>query len=406
MRLFFIFCLLNVFPFMINAQEIIHSDLWQVDSLLKTIYSNDAPGISIAILQKRNPVFKKNYGLADMETKEKISSITNFNIGSLTKQFTAMGILQLAEKKKLSLNDHLRKFFQDFNKKVANKITIKELLTHSSGIIDHYDYSDTKNMKHAHDADVLNAVRNIDTTYFEPGTHYRYSNTAYCLLALIIEKASGMSYPDYIKKNVFQPLGMNNTFVWNENEIIPDKANGYEYNDSTKNFARSGADESIFFSTEGDGGICTSINDYLKWINALQAKKIFSKENINMARSPHFTIRQEKKLSYGYGWFIDESSIFKKVYHSGSNGGFRAFSFSIPEEEYIVVIFSNRADINLEKLVLEINKILRPKLKPFAGLETFISFQDCSSIFAACKKIHRFLISSIRNWNASAMALN
>jgi CubicO group peptidase (beta-lactamase class C family) len=269
---------------------------------------------------------------------------------------------------------------------VADKVTIKDLLTHSSGIMDHYEFVNTKNMKHAHNADVLNTVKNIDSVYFEPGTNYRYSNTAYCLLGLIIEKASGMHYAEYLKKNIFQLLGMKNTFVWNEKQKISGEAKGYSHNDSANSFQLSGADENIFFSTEADGGIYTSVDDYLKWINALMADKILSKKNIEMARASHFTINAEKKLSYGYGWFVDESAAPTKVYHSGSNGGFRTFSFLIPEEEYAVVIFSNRDDINLEKLILEINKILRPQIKPFASLETFISFQDCSSIFASCKK--------------------
>jgi CubicO group peptidase (beta-lactamase class C family) len=136
-------------------------------------------------------IFKNSYGLADLETKTNLNSTTNFNIGSLTKQFTAFAILQLVESKKLSLDDHLDKFFPGLNKKVAETITIKELLTHSSGLIDHYDLCDTKTMKHAHINDVLNAIKNTDSTYFVPGSHFRYSNTAYCLLSLIIEKISG-----------------------------------------------------------------------------------------------------------------------------------------------------------------------------------------------------------------------
>ena len=160
---------------------------------LKTIYKTDAPGISISIIRTGKLIFKNSYGIADLETKTELSSKTNFNIGSLTKQFTAFAILQLVESKKLSLSDHLDKFFPRFDKKVAEAVTIKELLTHSSGIIDHYDLTNTKNMKHAHINDVLNAIKNIDSTYFVPGSHFRYSNTAYCLLSLIIEKMTGLA---------------------------------------------------------------------------------------------------------------------------------------------------------------------------------------------------------------------
>jgi CubicO group peptidase (beta-lactamase class C family) len=333
-----------------------------IDSVFRTVYKNDEPGVSIAIVQKGKPILKKSYGVADVETRQKITSRTYFNIGSLTKQFTAMAILQLAEQKKISLDDKVGKFFPEMNKKVADAITIKEMLSHSSGLFEHYDLTDTKNMKHAHNADVLNAIKNVDSTYFSPGTDFRYSNTAYCLLALIVEKVSGMSYSAYLKRNIFQPLGMRSSTVWSENEKIANKATGYEYDDTTKTFKRSDAEENIFFSTEGDGGIYTSIDEYLKWLNALQTATSVSRGNINLARSPHFPVNNEKKLSYGYGWFVDESSSRRIVYHTGSNGGFRACTYTIPGDGYMIVIFSNRTGVDLQKLISEINKILRPDL--------------------------------------------
>ena len=178
----------------------------QIDSLLNSIYKSNEPGIAIAIQQNGKTIFQKGYGLSNIETKDKNTVISNFNIGSLTKQFTAFSILQLAEDNKLSLGDSIIKFFPQFNKKVGTIVTIKQLLTHSSGIIDHYAFVDTNIVKHATDKDVLNAVKNIDSTYFPPGTQYRYSNTAYCLLAMIIEKVSGLSYPFYIKDKYFHAI--------------------------------------------------------------------------------------------------------------------------------------------------------------------------------------------------------
>jgi D-alanyl-D-alanine carboxypeptidase len=333
----------------------------EIDSLLERIYKKNAPGMSISITLNGKSIFKNSYGVADLKSKTDLDSKTNFNIGSLTKQFTAFAILQLAENKKLSLDDHLDKFFPGLNKDVAKTVTIRELLTHSSGIIDHYDLSDTKSMKHAHINDVLNAIQNTYSTYFVPGSHFRYSNTAYCLLSLIVGQASGMSFAQYLAKNIFIPLGMTQTVVWNENEKIKKEAHGYEFDTATKSFKRSGADENIFFSTEGDGGIYTSVDDYLKWFAALQSGKILFKEMISQARSPQFVIDSGKHLSYGYGWFIDESTAPRKVYHSGSNGGFRAYSFSLPEENFLIVIFSNRDDIDLEKLVKQIYTIIIPR---------------------------------------------
>jgi len=349
------------------------NDLKKVDSLLSTIYLTDEPGASIAILQQSKIVLKKSYGVANIDAKEKITSSTNFNIASLTKQFTALAVLQLAEKNKLSLDDKLSRFFPEMNKKVADVVTIKELLTHSSGIIDHYDYVNTNHMHHAHNKDVFDAIKNIDSTYFVPGTQFMYSNTAYCLLALIIEKLSGLSYSTYLEKNVFQPVGMNHTSVWNEHSTIISPATGYEWDSIQNRFQESGADEHMFFSTEGDGGIYTSVNDYLEWFTALQSPKIFSKSIIDKARSLQYVIDKEKKLGYGCGWFIDESNALKYVYHSGSNGGFRTFSFTIPDKNYLILIFSNRTDIDPEELVLKINQILGPTDKPFTKIEVLTS---------------------------------
>ena len=370
--LLFVSILISSIP--VFAQEhLFMNNTKKVDSLLKSVYADDLPGASIAIVEDGKVIFKNSYGLREINSKEKISSSTNFNIASLTKQFTAMAILQLAEKNKLSLSDKLSRFFPEMNPKVADLITIKQLLTHSSGIPDHYDYTNTKNLQHAHDRDVLNAIKNADSTYFKPGSKFRYSNTAFCLLALIIEKTSGLPYAEYLQKNIFLPSGMKHSAVWNENASVFKPASGYEFDKTENKFRKSHGEENIFFSTEGDGGIYTSVNDYLKWFNALQSGKIFSKKITDKARSIQFAIDENKKLGYGYGWFIDSSDVSKKVYHSGSNGGFRSFSFTIPTQNMLLVIFSNRADIDLEALVLQITHLLMPADKPFTKIENLTS---------------------------------
>ena len=344
-----------------------------VDSLFRSVYTDDLPGASVAIVDCGKVIFKKSYGAREINSKEKISSSTNFNIASLTKQFTAIAIVQLAEKNKLSLTDKLSVFFPEMNAKLADAITVKQLLTHTSGAPDHYDYTDTKNIHHIHDSDVFNAIKNADFTYFIPGTKFRYSNTAFCLLALIIEKTSGLSYSEYLQKNIFSCAGMKHSTVWNEHAFIFKPAIGYEWKAVQKQFKKSQAEENIFFSTEGDGGIYTSVNDYLKWFKALQSDKIFSKKITDEARSIQFAIDENKKLGYGFGWFIDSNDVWEKVYHSGSNGGFRSFSFTIPSQNMLIVIFSNRDDIDLEELVLKITQLLLPTGKPFTKIEKLTS---------------------------------
>ena len=345
----------------------------KIDSLLHTIYTDSLPGISLLVMQNNNPIFEGGYGVRNIQTKEKISAKTNFNIASLTKQFTAIAILQLAEKQKLSLSDKLSRFFPRMNTKVADVVTVQELLTHTSGIRDHYDYSKTKGMQHAHNKDVYEAIKNVDSFYFTPGTKFRYSNTAYCLLALIIEKTSGISYNDYMKQNVFAKAGMKGTTIWSENKPIFQPATGYDNDSATHQFISSGASEHVFFSTEGDGGIYTSAHDYLLWLKALNEGKIFSKTIVEKARSIEYEIDVKEKIGYGFGWFVDESEGNKKVYHSGDNGGFRTYSFTIPQQQFAVAIFSNRSDINIEDIVQKIYHLFYPKEKAFVPIEVLTS---------------------------------
>ena len=353
----------------------------RLDSLFKSYYKDQQPGAMIAIQRQDKIIFKQGYGLANLQIKSRITSATNFNIGSITKQFTAFCILQLEKKGELSLDDKLIKYFPGFNPKTGNSISIRHLLTHSSGIWDHYEHTDTSVVKHATDKDVLDAVIRMDTTYFTPASHYRYSNTAYCLLALIIEKISGQSYADFIQKNIFEPLAMNHSAVLKIGSSIYQAALGYDIDEESntngkKQFRELDANQSIFFSTEGDGGIYTSMDDYLKWIAALHSGTILNKALVLQAQSAQFVIDPPSRLAYGYGWFVSEKNKEKIVYHTGSNGGFRAIAFFIPSLKYSVVIFSNRDDINLENLVQEINNILHVSNKSFTKIESLVSFAD------------------------------
>ncbi len=379
----------------------------KLDAFFKSYYKANEPGAAVAIKLNGKVIFKRGYGLANVKTREKITTATNFNIGSLTKQFTAYCILKLAQQERLSLNDKLIKYFPGFNPKTGD-ITIQQLLTHSSGIMEHYAYVD-KTVKHAVDETVLEAVKNIDSTYFAPGFHYRYSNTAYCLLALIIEKVSGLSYADFVKKNIFIPLGMNRSTVLKIGAPIDQRAMGYDIDSSHQHpnqFQQLDADESVFFSTEGDGGIYTSIDDYLKWCDALQSGNILSKALINKAHTAQVLIDTPKKLSYGYGWFISEKDSAKAIYHTGSNGGFRAIIFMIPSHQYTVVIFSNQTSIDLENLLMDINNVLHMPDKSFTKIESLVSFMDSWPIFAPCKEIPSSSILLTKNLSANGMALN
>jgi len=343
----------------------------RVDSLMSSLYQSVSPGAAVAIVKNGSLVFKKGYGVADLESKRPITPATNFNICSMTKQFTAYGILLLQLEGKLSLDDKLSRFFPDFTPRVANSVTVRRLLTHSSGIVDHYSFVDKSLYKEFWDKDVLTAVRSVDSLYFQPGTRYRYSNTAFCLLSLIIEKLSGKTYPEFIRHNIFAPLDMKRSNVIQPDFKISDRALGYECEKDS--FTISDAKQSLFFSTMGDGGVYTSIDDYLRWLMALQHMKVLNPALVREAQSAQFPIDSARNLSYGYGWFVAGSGDAKLVYHTGSNGGFRTIVLTKPSEKYAVVIFSNRAGIDLEDLARLIDKIYKVDDKAFVKLESLIS---------------------------------
>jgi D-alanyl-D-alanine carboxypeptidase len=376
----------------------------QIDSLMNTYYKPDLPGAVIVVEQNNKTVFKKAYGKADLVTGLPITAEDNFNIGSLTKQFTSFAVLDLINKGKFSRNDSIGKFLKLPDP--ISSLRISQLLSHCSGIPDHYGFVDTNKVKHATDKDVMAALQKADTIYFPPGTHYRYSNTAYCLLGMLIEKSSGLSYGDYLQKNIFMSLGIRDAMIFQFSHPITKRVTGYDLSAEGK-FIRSDADESVFFSTEADGGLYISMNNYMKWCRAIESGKFSNTPMVRNAWQGQTLVDTPRGLWYGNGWFIQPlADSGKVVYHTGFNGGFRAVVFMIPSVDYCISIFSNRGDIDLEELVARINHILGMNDNSFIKSGPLESFIHSWPIFAPCKETSLFSTSFIRNLNAKGMVLN
>ena len=376
----------------------------QIDSLMNAYYHPDLPGAVIDVELNNKTLFKKAYGKASLSAGSSITTDDNFNIGSLTKQFTAFAVLDLFYKGKFSRNDSIGKFL-----KLPNPVSsarIFQLLSHCSGIPDHYGFVDTNKVKHATDKDVMAAIQKADSLYFPPGMHYRYSNTAYCLLGMLIEKLSGLSYGDYLQKNIFIPLGIHDAAVFQYGHPISRRVTGYDLSPEGK-FIRSDEDESVFFSTEADGGIYISMDNYMKWCRAIESGKFSKTPMIRNAWQGQTLVDTPKKLWYGNGWFVQQPPGSKKVvYHTGFNGGFRTVVFMIPSVDYCISIFSNRGDIDLEELVARINHVLGINDNSFIKSGPLESFIHSWPIFAPCKETISFSTSFIRNLNGKGMVLN
>jgi len=376
----------------------------QIDSLMNSYYKPTDPGAVIAITLNQVILFKKSYGLADLVSRKPITADDNFNIGSLTKQFTAFALLDLYYKGKCSLNDSIGKYFK--LPAALASVRIGQLLSHSSGIPDHYAFTDTTKVKHATDKDALAAIQKADTGYFPSGTRYRYSNTAYCLLGMLIEKLSGLSYPVYLRQVIFGPLDIRDATVFQYNKPIKGRVTGYDQHSDGK-FVRSDADESIFFSTEADGGLYMSMNNYLKWCAAIESGEFCSTPMIRKSWQGQTEIDSARSVWYGCGWFVRQAAgAPKAVYHTGFNGGFRTVVFMIPAQDYCISIFSNRSGIDLEELVSRINNILTIADNSFIKSGPLESFIRRWPNFEPCKETSSFSTSSKKNLNVRDMALN
>ncbi len=236
----------------------------QLHEVMVTNYPPGVPGGALLVIQNDKVIISEGFGVADTKSKMAITPQTNFRMASVSKQFTAVCILTLAHQNKIALHDPISKYLADLPS-FAQRITIFQILTHSSGLQDYESLIPDTVTQQVSDADVLNLIRKSDSLYFQPGSKFRYSNGGYCLLTQIIEQVSGMKYPDFIQKFVFEPLQMQQTSIMQKGQTIPNRAYGYHNKDGEWKFA----DQSITSATMGDGCVYTSLNDYIKWIRSL-----------------------------------------------------------------------------------------------------------------------------------------
>jgi CubicO group peptidase (beta-lactamase class C family) len=318
----------------------------QVDALMKE-YIGDVPGASVLVLRDGEPVVRAGYGLSDLETRTPARATTNYRLASVTKQFTAASILLLSEDGRLKLDDPVRKWLPSLPK-VADPITIRHLLTHTSGLIDYEDVIPETFKPQLHDADVLRLLESQDRTYFKPGSSYRYSNSGYALLALIVERASGRTFATFLRERIFQPLGMSNTVAYEEGiSTVSTRAFGY-----TQEQGRwSRTDQSQTSAVLGDGGIYSSIDDLAKWDAALYDGRLLRPSSLQAAFTPA-TRTDTPEVEYGFGWRITGETLW----HSGETVGFRNVIVRYPKRHLTVVVLTNRNDPEPYQLALEIAK--------------------------------------------------
>ena len=310
-------------------------------------YQGAVPGACVAVLHDGVPIVRRAYGLANLESGVAATTATNYRLASLTKQFTAAAILLLADEGRLSIDDPLREWLPTLPE-AADGIVIRQLLSHTSGLIDYEDLIPAGTSAQLCDGDVLELLEAENRSYFPPGTGYRYSNSGYALLALIIGRASGQDFASLLRQRIFEPLGMRNTVAFEAGKsVVAHRAFGYSSQavDEDGHFAGvlprpwSRTDQSLTSATLGDGGIYSSIDDLAHWDAALDGGRLLRPASLRLAFQPA-TATDDPAVQYGFGWRISGDTRW----HSGETIGFRNVIVRYPERRLTVIVLTNRND--------------------------------------------------------------
>ncbi|QAA80728.1 class A beta-lactamase-related serine hydrolase [Aequorivita sp. H23M31] len=338
----------------------------QLDSLFSALYNKKMFNGNVLIAEKGNVVFQKSYEIANEETGQKLDENSIFELASVSKQFTAMGIVLLEKQGKLRYDDLISKFIPELNS--YGNITIRQLLTHTSGLPDYMELFDEKwdKTKFATNKDIVEELAKYKPSVeFSPGEKFEYSNTGYALLALIIERVSGQSFGEFLKDNIFTPLDMQNTFVYRsrfEPKKIENYAKGYMIDslgdkinpDSMgKNYLSYYLDGIV-----GDGMVNSTTNDLLKWDRALYGNELVDNKDKQIIFSSVKT-PDGKESNYGFGWAVGNSEKYGKVVnHSRGWAGYYTFiERHLDNKKTIIILQNNMGDLTTMPLK-EIRKIL------------------------------------------------
>jgi CubicO group peptidase (beta-lactamase class C family) len=300
-----------------------------------------ATGAALMLIRDGAVIKSEAYGLADVSRSVPCTVKTNFRLASLTKAFTAMAILILSERGKLKIADPLSNYISNLPP-WANAVTLHHLLSHASGV---WDYEDLlQSTTPVKDRDVADLLRAQPAAYFQPGTNFRYSNTGYVLLALVVEAVSGISFAAFLRDHIFQPLQMCDTVAFeNGVSIVPHRALGYTVSDS----GIAETDQDLTSSTLGDGGIYSSVTDLFYWDQALHTEKLVRAQTLLSAFTPWSKSSDFADSGYGYGWYLAERRLGACQWHYGSTCGFSTWIERYPAQKLTLILLANRRDANL-----------------------------------------------------------
>ena len=308
----------------------------EYDNIILDQFKADETGCAVLVAKDGQVIYRKAFGMADLELDVPMQPDMVFRIGSITKQFTAVAILQLMEQGKLSLQDEITKYLPDFPMH-GHSITIEHLLTHTSGIKSYTNVPEFGDMIRTDmtPEEVVEKIKPLPME-FAPGTKWNYNNSGYFLLGYIIEKVSGKKYGEYLQEYFFTPLGMTSTLYGDDTKIVKKRASGYQPGEG-------GAVNSDFMSMTlpyAAGSIMSTVDDLYKWNRALLEYKLVKKESLDKAWTS-YKLADGKDTRYGYGWMLSEIHGSPTIEHGGGINGYLTSSLYLPKEDVFVALFSN-----------------------------------------------------------------
>ena len=309
-----------------------------LDSLFARFARPGMPGASVLVMRGDSILVRESFGEADVEAHEAMSPATNLRLASLSKQFTATAILLLVRDGKLSVDTAVRAILPELPPYAAD-VRVRHLLTHTSGLWDYEDFVPDSQRRQVHDADALSLISaQADSLYFAPGSAWRYSNTGYALLALIVERVSGMRYADFVRDRIFVPLEMRATLAHEEGRsVVPQRAWGHTVQGDTV----TRTDQSNTSAVLGDGGIYSSIDDLARWHASLSRAPLVGDSLWRATTSP-FVLTNGTPTEYGFGWFVERYRGHVRLRHHGETRGFTNAVSRFPESGLTIVVLTNR----------------------------------------------------------------
>jgi CubicO group peptidase (beta-lactamase class C family) len=323
----------------------------EIGKLMSALHERDQFNGAILVARQGKIIYRGGYGKANFQAGADFTTDTPSNIGSVTKQITAMSIMMLAERKKLSYDDPVSQYISEFSRSAHfSRITLRHLLSHTSGIPDYGDLAiDDSGLDQKR---LIAALLNKEGVFAVPGLRYRYSNPGYVLLAIVVERVSGKRFGDFLEQEIFKPLAMGATFVYDSpGKKAARAAVGYDQ------FGKM--DDGTLTAIPGDGGVYSTVDDLFKWDQALYTDKLVRQSTLSEAFTPAKV--QEGSSTYGFGWNVVEEGNSKYLWHQGSQAGFRAFIGRRLAERITVIMLTNKGNSKRLDINTAIQNILAAK---------------------------------------------